>query len=179
MRNFSYVFVGYDLKLEKEPSKQEILEQALKNYSKEKEIVFCGIGEPLIRLNDVLWVCQEIKKRVQVPLRVDTNGQVKLFYPNRKVAKELSKIIDSISISLNAENEEKYNRLCRPRFPKAYKKMLEFAKECKQYFPLTLSVLNLPIVDIKKCQKIATDMGAQFIVRQFKPTFPKKYTVKV
>ncbi len=40
MRNFSYIFVGYDLELKIEPSKEEILAQALKKYSGEKEIVF-------------------------------------------------------------------------------------------------------------------------------------------
>jgi len=40
MRNFSYIFVGYNLELKTEPSKEEILAQALKKYSGEKEIVF-------------------------------------------------------------------------------------------------------------------------------------------
>ena len=174
MRNFSYIFVGYDLELKIEPSKEEILAQALKKYSGEKEIVFCGIGEPLTRLNDVLWICKKLKEKIQIFIRVNTNGHVTLRYPNRDVAKELSNVIDSISISLNAENEKKYNRLCRPAYSNAYKKMLEFAKDCQKYFPISLSVLDLPEVDIKKCQKIATDMNAQFIIRRFEPIFKSK-----
>ena len=38
MKNFSYVFAGYDLELKTEPTKEEILDQGLKKYSGEKEI---------------------------------------------------------------------------------------------------------------------------------------------
>lgn len=178
MRNFSYVFVGYDLKLEREPTREEIIENVFKNYSGEKEIVFCGIGEPLIRLNDVLAVAKELKEHSQVPIRVDTNGQAKLLYPYRDVVKELFKVIDAISVSLNAENERKYNRLCRPQFSDAYKKMIEFAKECTKYFHTSLSVVNLSIIDIEKCRKIATDIGAQFLVRKFRDTSLEKKRIK-
>lgn len=174
MRNFSYVFVGYDLKLEREPTWEEIIENVFKNYSGEKEVIFCGIGEPLIRLDDVLAVAKELKKHFQVPIRVDTNGQAKLLYPGRDVVKELFEVTDAISISLNAENEEKYNRLCRPQFSDAYKKMIKFAKECTRYFDTSLSVVNLPIIDIEKCRKIATDMDAQFLVRKFRNTSLEK-----
>jgi len=60
----------------------------------------------LTRLNDVLWICKKLKEKIQIFIRVNTNGHVTLRYPNRDVAKELSKVIDSISISLNAENEK-------------------------------------------------------------------------
>ena len=171
MKNSSYIFFDYDLELKTDPNKEEILKQALKKYSGEKEIVFCGIGEPLIRLDDILWICKKLKEKLKVFIRINTNGHVQLRYPNRDVAKELAKVINSISISLNAENEKKYNRLCRPAYSDAYKKMLEFAKNCQKYFPITLSVLDLPEVDIKKCQKIATDMNTQFLVRHYKSSF--------
>lgn len=167
MKNLSFIFVGYDLKLEREPSKEEILENVLKVYSREKEIVFCGIGEPLIRLDDVLWVSREIKKRLPIVLRVNTNGQAQLLYPNRNVAKELSEVIDAISISLNAENEEKYNLLCRPKFPNAYPKIIEFVKECKKFLDTTVTIVNLPIVNIDKCRKMVENLDVKFRVRNF------------
>ncbi len=167
MRNYSYVFVGYDLELKREPTKEEVIEDVLKKYSKEKEIVFCGIGEPLMRLDDVVYIARELKKHLGVPIRVDTNGQAKLLYPDRDVVKELTGAIDSVSISLNAENEEKYNRICRPKFPNAYQKMLEFAKECTKHFDTYLSVLNFPMIDVEKCREIANEMGAKFTVRHF------------
>jgi len=32
--------------------------------------------------------------------------------------------------------------------------MLEFAKDCQKYFPISLSVLDLPEVDIKNVRKL-------------------------
>ncbi|MFQ6126364.1 MAG: hypothetical protein ACE5R6_17400 [Candidatus Heimdallarchaeota archaeon] len=40
------------------------------------EIVFCGYGEPLIRLDTILAATREIKQRYpKVKVRLDTNGQ--------------------------------------------------------------------------------------------------------
>ena len=167
LKNFSWNFTGVSLKLTREPSQKEIIEDTIKNYKGEPKIVFCGIGEPLMRLDDVLAVSQELKKQLKASLRIDTNGQAKVLYPQRNVAKELSKVIDAISISLNAENEEKYNRLCRPVHSNAYPQILEFIKDCRKYFEVTLTVLKLPSVDIKKCQKIAEDLKVHFRVREF------------
>ena len=164
LRNLSYIFAGYNLKLKKEPTKTEIIEEAVRNYSG-GEIVFCGIGEPLMRLEDVLDIPRELKRKVKARIRVNTNGHAKLLYPKRNVAKELSKIIDAVSISLNAENKEKYNLICKPHYPDAYEKMIEFTKECKNLIDVTLTVVNLPEINIKKCKKIAYNLDVKFRVR--------------
>lgn len=167
LKKLSWNFAGVNLKLTREPSRKEIIEDAIKNYKGESQIVFCGIGEPLMRLDDVLAVSQELKKQLKASLRIDTNGQAKVLYPQRNVAKELSKVIDAISISLNAENEEKYNQLCRPVHSNAYPQILEFIKDCRKYFEVTLTVLRLASVDIKKCRKIAEDLKVHFRIREF------------
>ena len=164
LRNISYIFAGYNLKLKKEPSKAEIIEKTVKNYSG-GEIVFCGIGEPLVRLNDVLDISRELKKKLGVKIRVDTNGQAKLYYPVREIAKELSEVIDAVSISLNAENAEKYNTICRPESSFAYISLLGFINECKDFLDVTLTVVNLPEINIEKCKKIADNFGVKFRVR--------------
>ena len=47
-----------ELWLEKEPTKQEILDDILaRDLSAYNELVFCGYGEPTVRLHDILWVC--------------------------------------------------------------------------------------------------------------------------
>lgn len=164
IKNYSYVLAGYNLKLNREPTREEIIKNALNAHCEEQEIVFCGMGEPLIRLDDVIYVAKKLKV-LGTPMRVNTNGQAKLLYPNRNVAEELSQSIKAISISLNAENEEKYNLLCRPQFPNAYQKILEFAKECVEHLDTTLSVVDLPEIDVEKCRCIAADLGAKFLVR--------------
>jgi TatD DNase family protein len=59
------LFRGYNLGLKKEPSVRDIirdLDKRLKEEKSIKEIVFCGYGEPLMRLNVVKKVSMWIKK---------------------------------------------------------------------------------------------------------------------
>lgn len=167
LKNFSWNFAGYNLKLEKEPTKEEVIKDVIKNYKGEKEIVFCGIGEPLLRIDDVLDISKELKKQFKVSLRVNTNGQAKLLYPKRNIARELSEVIDAISISLNAENGKKYNLLCRPEFSNAFPKIIEFIKECKEFLNTTVTIVNLPLVNVDKCRQISESLGVKFRVRDF------------
>ncbi|MCX5666183.1 MAG: YchF/TatD family DNA exonuclease, partial [Candidatus Omnitrophica bacterium] len=53
---------GHNLRLDKEPTVEEILKAAgdVKRY---REIVFCGYGEPTTRLEVVKAVCRELKKQ--------------------------------------------------------------------------------------------------------------------
>ena len=97
IRNYSYIFADYNLKLDREPTREEIIEDTLKAHCQAREIVFCGMGEPLIRLDDVIYVAKKLKV-LGMPIRVNTNGQAKLLYPARNVAKELSQSIKAISI---------------------------------------------------------------------------------
>ncbi|MFH1683532.1 MAG: radical SAM protein, partial [Candidatus Margulisiibacteriota bacterium] len=69
----------YQLWLDHEPSAEEILE-AIGDPTKYKQIVFCGYGEPLIRLDIVKAVAAELKSKIQkskskqgIIIRIDTN----------------------------------------------------------------------------------------------------------
>ena len=74
--------------------------------------------------------------------------------------------LGSVSVSLVAHNSEVYNQLCRPMFSKAYRAVLKFAEDClKEGIKVTLSVVDLPEVDIEACRSIAEKMGAEFRVR--------------
>ncbi|WP_262370185.1 hypothetical protein [Dictyoglomus thermophilum] len=98
---------------------------------------------------------------------MDTNGHGNIFN-QRNIVPEISPYIDAISISLNAESKEKYNRLSRPIFSDAYEAVIEFIKVSKMHIKdVTVSVVNLPIVDIKKCEKIAEDLKVNFKLRDF------------
>ncbi len=121
IRNFADGVHGYNLKLSKEPSTQEVIEALEKtDLSKYKEIVFTGLGEPTLRFDVVLAVTRWLKSQ-NIKVRLDTNGQAALINPGKDVILELKEAgIDSISVSLNAESEEKYNKLCRPIHKNAY-----------------------------------------------------------
>lgn len=167
IRNFADGVHGYNLKLSKEPSAREViaaLEQTdLSNY---KEIVFTGLGEPTLRFDVVLAVTRWLKSR-NYRVRLDTNGQGAIVNPGKNVIQELKNAgIDSISISLNAESEEKYNKLCRPVHKHAYSAVLDFIKEAqKAGIKTRVTVVNVPEIDLEKCKKLADALGVEFHIR--------------
>ena len=42
--------------------------------SQYRQLVFCGYGEPTCRLDDILWLCDEVKKFSPIDIRLNTNG---------------------------------------------------------------------------------------------------------
>ncbi|MBU4454701.1 MAG: metallo cofactor biosynthesis protein, partial [Euryarchaeota archaeon] len=90
-------------------------------------------------------------------------------YPERKVAQELADAgMKIVSVSLNAHDEETYNRLCAPKSRNAYSRMLEFARDVsKTGMELRFTVVNLPAVDIDRCREIAKEYSAGFKVRGY------------
>ena len=160
------VVKGHFLKLQDEPSEKEIIDSII-DPTQYDEIVFCGYGEPFLRLDTVKNVSKWIKGRGG-KVRVNTNGQGNLIH-GRNIVPELNGLIDSISISLNAENEEKYHVICRSKFGvKSYEEVKKFAKECKACIPsITLTVVGLKDIDIVECKKIADELGVNFRVREY------------
>ncbi len=127
-----------------------------------------SFGEPTIRLDMVLNLTRKIKKVYpHLRVRLDTDGLMRLRNRDREVLGELNDAgIDSISISLNAENEEKYERLCNPSLAGAYKAVINFAKDSRKHFNrVTITVLNVGEIDISKCRRIAEALDCDFKVR--------------
>ena len=92
-----------DLWLEHEPSREEALKDLLsRDLSRYTELVFCGFGEPTYRIDDLLWLVDELKKAVPhlPPVRINTNGHANLIH-GRDVTPGLAGRIDVLSISLN------------------------------------------------------------------------------
>ncbi len=158
---------GYDLWLSREPTLEEMIshlsELDLKNY---KEIVFTGFGEPTTRLSILLKITEWLHGQ-GIKVRLDTNGHATLINHGIDVVKELKKAgLDAVSISLNAQSEELYDKLCRPIFAGSYQAMLTFARQCiAAGISTRLTVVKVPEVDIEACEKIAKDMGASFFAR--------------
>ncbi|MDD4169772.1 MAG: TatD family nuclease-associated radical SAM protein [Desulfotomaculaceae bacterium] len=160
----------YDLWLEKEPSLDELLEAAgdVRRY---REVVFCGYGEPLIRIDLVVEAARALQSQ-GVPVRINTNGQAGLYH-GRNIAAELAGLIDVVSISLNAADSGQYATLCQPQQgEKAFPAILEFAGQCKKYIPqVILSVVRWPGVDIDGCREIARTLDVELRVREPDGTF--------
>ncbi len=129
-------------------------------------MVFTGFGEPTCRFDTVLRITKWLHQR-GITVRLDTNGHAALMYPGRDVVTELKSAgLDVVSVSLNAESEEKYNRLCRPVFAGSYRAMLDFTRKAVAAGLRTrMTVVARQGVDIKECERIATALGASFRAR--------------
>ncbi|MCM1010728.1 MAG: TatD family nuclease-associated radical SAM protein [Fusobacterium sp.] len=141
-----------------------------KNHSL-NEIIFCGYGEPLLKLELLKEVAAYIRKNYpNTKIRVNSNGHANLIY-KRNVAEELKPLIDDISISLNASTEEEYNELSQPNIQGAFDAVKDFIKSCSDAgISTTASVVENykgRHLDLEECEKIATSLGAKFRVREW------------
>lgn len=158
--------------LKEEPTLEEILDE-FKKYDLNDflEVVFCGYGEPTNRIDDLLKVADEIKKkRPDLPIRINTIGLGNLLN-NRDIVPEMAGRIDTVSISLNTPSKEEFYKITRSDFgPDSQDYIKAFALECKQYIPhVVMSVVDHVISDeeIEMCQKICDDLGVTLRVRPY------------
>jgi len=88
-RNYKDGINGFNLKLPEEPTTDKIIAEIEEVIDKRqwKEIVFCGFGEPLERLDTVLEVTRQIKKHHPITIRIDTNGQGNRRRPSQRQPK--------------------------------------------------------------------------------------------
>jgi TatD DNase family protein len=157
---------GHNLRLAEEPTAEAVLKE-IGDPTRYAEIVFCGYGEPLLRLDVVKAVAGEVKRRGG-KVRIDTNGHANLIH-KRNILPELAGLVDAASISLNAQNAEVYEKLTQPQFgAPTYDAVKEFIREAKKYIPdVTATVVSAPSVDIDACRKIAEELGVKFRVREY------------
>ena len=157
-----------NLWLEREPTLEEVIEDIKKfNPKNYNEVVFCGYGEPTLRLDVILGAAKFIKENYNSRIRINTNGHANLVY-KRDVTPEFHGLIDVASISLNAKNAKEYNEICKCAYGEAgFDAMLDFAKCATKYIPeVVLSIVDvLPEEDIEECKKIAEKVGAKLRVR--------------
>lgn len=164
----SYTVKGHYLRLNEEPTVEEIIAATGPDpEDKYKEIVFCGFGEPLIRLDVVKQVGMYLKRR-GCRIRIDTDGLANLVH-KRNVLPELM-FVDSISVSLNAPDSETYQKLIKTPFgDNAYPAVLYFLREAKKHIAkVVASVVAVPGLDVEACRKVAEDdIGVGFRVREY------------
>ncbi len=162
-----YTVKGHYLKLEREPDFAEVLKAVGPEPERYDEVVFCGFGEPLIRLDLVKKVGMHLKRR-GCRIRIDTDGLANLVH-GRNVLPELM-FVDCISVSLNAPDSETYQKLCKTPFgDRAYPAILWFLREAKKYIPkVVASVVAVPGLDVEAARKVAEEeIGVAFRVREY------------
>ncbi|MFO7593976.1 MAG: TatD family nuclease-associated radical SAM protein, partial [Pseudomonadota bacterium] len=163
--NRSWEVQSYDLRLHRVPTVAEVL-KAIGGPGQFKEIVFCGLGEPTTRLNDLMAIARRLKEQ-GARVRVNTDGLANLR-EGCDVTPELAEVVDSLSISMNAHNAEVYNKHTRPKLRGAFAAMLEFARLAHERgIEVTLTAINgLEGVDIDKCSEMAESLGVKFRRRE-------------
>lgn len=161
-----FVVKGHELKLDHEPDINE-LKRAIGDPSAYAEVVFCGYGEPLLRLDLILELAAWLKQQ-QVQVRINTDGQANLVH-GRNILPELAGKVDAISVSLNAADAQKYQELCRSQYGAAgYTALKEFLHLAPQYIPqVTATAVSFPGVDIDACRRVAKDLGVEFRARTY------------
>ena len=122
------------------------------------EVVFCGYGEPVIRLKELLEVGKQLKTKGAKRIRLNTNGHGNLIH-RRSVARELLGTVDELSVSLNTPNAQQYLELCRPSFGlKTYEAIKDFIRESRDAgMNVSATVVAMPGVDIQACRKVAEE----------------------
>lgn len=158
----------YDLWLDKEPSYKDVTDILDKmDFSRYKEMVFCGYGEPSARFDLVEMLCVYAHER-GIKTRINTNGQGNAIL-GKDIAPRMCRCIDTINVSLNATDAQSYDRLCHSVYgEKAFDIMLDFAKECVRCGGnVVLSIVDcVPPEQLQKAAEIARDIGAKLRVRK-------------
>lgn len=159
--------------LEKEPTAEEAFAAVQEQYAllpSCKEFVFCGYGEPTMRMDVLLRVAMKLKATYSLPIRLNTNGQTALFceedfYPR------FQDLLDCVSVSLNAPDAQSYAALCDPQYgTRAFDAMLAFTAECTKYVPdVQMSVVGdtMDKYQLAMCHAIADRCGAKLRVRSY------------
>lgn len=160
--------VGANLFLDNEKVDIAEVKRQLDDIEPEKyeEIVFCGYGEPILKLDELKEVAQYIREKYShLKIRINTNGQGNLIY-KRNIVPELKGLIDSVSVSFNGENQQVYDAISLPKIENAYEGMKDFIKECvSQGIETTATIVtgykNYK-VDLESCKTQIEEMGAIF-----------------
>lgn len=157
---------GHNLMLNSEPSYDEVM-SAVGQPAGIDEVVFCGYGEPLIRLDLVKQVAAELKRRGYI-IRINTDGQANQVH-GRDILPELVGLVDSISVSLNAPDTATYSQLCNTPFGDAgFNSVCDFIHAASACIPQVIaSAVTVPGIDIEACRVLAESLGADFRVREF------------
>ena len=158
--------------LEREPTEAEALAMLLEcNLSLYRELVFCGYGEPSIRLDLCRAIAKEVRAiRQDMPIRINTNGMSDLYF-GRNTAPEYENLFDTVSISLNATTAEKYDEMCHPVYHlSAFPAILTFAKNVKNYVHNTVFTVvgdYLCEQDLAAAHELAASVGIPLRVRSY------------
>lgn len=172
-------FHGNNLNLAgNEPSAMELLRTLEEELRRApfQEVVFCGYGEPTMRLDVLLYVAQTLKgwqaqsKFPPFKIRLNTNG-LGARINHKPIVSDLRRVVDIVNVSVNAENADTWRRLVRPEaeYQNAYPDVLAFLQDCVEahFDKVILSCVENTGADTQALARLAKEYGATLYVRSF------------
>ncbi|MCQ2958469.1 MAG: TatD family nuclease-associated radical SAM protein [Candidatus Gastranaerophilales bacterium] len=175
IRDLNSTVEGVDMKLDNLKANPDEVIKYIKQLENKigNEVVFCGYGEPMLELDSLKKVSKFIKENYpDIKIRVNTNGHANLVH-KRDVVPELLGLVDSFSVSLNADNAKQYKEITNCSFEAeiGFKGMIDFIKSAVNNgittYATVVSGFEGADIDIDKCEKLATSLGATFRVREY------------
>jgi TatD DNase family protein len=166
-RSGSFEVKGYNLKLDHEPDVEEVF-RAIGDVSGFDEIVFCGFGEPTVRLELLKTIASNLKER-GMKIRLNTDGLANLVY-GRNIVSELKGLVDVVSVSLNASDPKTFAKLCPSKYgEEAFNAVVDFVRESKKLLPKVIAtVVTVPKLDIDACRKfVDKELGVELRIRDY------------
>lgn len=168
---------GSDLNLAgAEPSPAEVTALAKAEWAAApfKELVFCGYGEPTMRLEALLACARMIRNGRAEPLprglriRLNTNGLANAVW-GRNVVPEMKGLIDSVHVSLNTADPAQWLEKMRPMDPwktTGFEKVKEFVREASMLLPeAVVTAIEENGVDVPAFRELAEKLGAEVRLR--------------
>ncbi|MBQ8458847.1 radical SAM protein [bacterium] len=151
-------------------SADDVIEQ-LRKFNLSSEVVFCGYGEPMLKLDILKDVAKYIKENYpETKIRVNTNGHANYVY-KRNVVPELKGLVDLFSVSLNGKDSVEYDELSQPKFEGAYEEVKKFIKACSdcgiEVMASVVEGYKGRHIDLEECEAVAANLGAKFRAREW------------
>lgn len=172
-------FHGNNLNLAgQEPSAQEVMQALEQELKKDpfKEVVFCGYGEPTMRLDVLLFVAQTLKgwqaqaKFPPFKIRLNTNGLGNRIN-HKNIVPLLHPVINSINVSVNAESAEVWQKIVRPQpeYQDGFEDVWAFLRACVEtgFEKVVASCVDQSGSNAQAIEQKAHAAGAAFYLRSF------------
>jgi len=158
------IIKGHNLKIDREPTAAEVIAE-IGDPNAYREIVFCGYGEPTIRLEVMKEVARWVKGQGgRTRLNTDGHGNI---INRRNIVPEMVGVIDAISVSLNSPDPVQYGALMRLDHTVYFPAMIEFAREAVRHIKsVSMTVVDIDGIDCERAKELVEkDIGAVFVQR--------------
>jgi TatD DNase family protein len=139
-----------------------------------EELVFCGYGEPTMRLDALLTIAEAVKSGALTPIppglrvRLNTNGLGGIVN-GMDIVPRLKGLVDAVHISLNTPEPAQWLAMMRPRpeyAPEAFNGVLNFVRSAARTIPETMvTAIEDTGVDLEKFSALAGELGAKSRIR--------------